>query len=375
MKNPFYFGNEVHNEEFCNRVSELGELKNDVKNGLNILLYAPRRFGKTSLLKKLQEELKSDNDIKVIFFDWMSISSVDEFLDKYFHSIASSLESTSDKVMKLFKEMLQIRPNITMKISNSSDISYGVSFSKKELDASFEDIINLPFQYAQKSGKKIVVIFDEFQEVEQFDIEKKLRTLIQAHGSDVSYIFSGSKKSILSAMFNDKNRAFYKSVKHLIIKEIHIEDWTVFAKERFKKTGKTIEEHQIKTIFDITSGFPYYMQQLLYHVWQECEQGVEEQMIQKALTLMLEREYDLYAYIYSSLTPNQKITLKYIVSFDGTNLYSNENLSQTNLSASTLKSTLESLLKKDICDRVDNRYYLVDPFMKYWLGRDLVGYI
>lgn len=372
MKNPFYFGNEVHNEEFCNRVSELGELKNDVKNGLNILLYAPRRFGKTSLLKKLQEELKSDNDIKVIFFDWMSISSVDEFLDKYFHSIASSLESTSDKVMKLFKEMLQIRPNITMKISNSSDISYGVSFSKKELDASFEDIINLPFQYAQKSGKKIVVIFDEFQEVEQFDIEKKLRTLIQAHGSDVSYIFSGSKKSILSAMFNDKNRAFYKSVKHLIIKEIHIEDWTVFAKERFKKTGKTIEEHHIKTIFDITSGFPYYMQQLLYHVWQECEQGVEEQMIQKALTLMLEREYDLYAYIYSSLTPNQKITLKYIVSFDGTNLYSNENLSQTNLSASTLKSTLESLLKKDISDRVGDRYYLVDPFMKYWLGRDLV---
>lgn len=372
MKNPFYFGNEVHNEEFCNRVSELGELKNDVKNGLNILLYAPRRFGKTSLLKKLQEELKSDNDIKVIFFDWMSISSIDEFLDKYFHSIASSLESTSDKVMKLFKEMLQIRPNITMKISNSSDISYGISFSKKELDASFEDIINLPFQYAQKSGKKIVVIFDEFQEVEQFDIEKKLRTLIQAHGSDVSYIFSGSKKSILSAMFNDKNRAFYKSVKHLIIKEIHIEDWTVFAKERFEKTGKTIEEHHIKTIFDITSGFPYYMQQLLYHVWQECEQGAEEQMIQKALVLMIEREYDLYAYIYSSLTPNQKIALKYIVSFDGTNLYSNDNLSQTNLSASTLKSTLESLLKKDICDRIGDKYYLVDPFMKYWLGRNLV---
>lgn len=142
-------------------------------------------------------------------------------------------------------------------------------------------------------------------------------------------------------MFNDKNRAFYKSVKHLIIKEINIDDWTIFAKERFEKTGKTIEEHHIKTIFDITSGFSYYMQQLLYHVWQECEQSVEEQMIQKALTLMLERKYDLYAYIYSSLTQNQKITLKYIVSFDGTNLYSNENLSQTNLIPFKIDNTYE----------------------------------
>lgn len=367
MKNPFYFGNEVHNEEFCNRVDELKELKSDISNGLNVLLYAPRRFGKTSLLKKLQDELKDDSSTKVIFFDWMSVSSIDEFLDKYFHAIASSLESSSDKVMKLFKDMLQIRPNITMKISNSSDVSYGVSFAKKELESSFEDIINLPFQYAQKSGKKIVVIFDEFQEVEQFDIEKKLRTLIQTHGSDVAYIFSGSKKSILSAMFNDKNRAFYKSVKHLSIKGISLPDWSLFAHERFTQTDKVIEEAHIKTIFEITSGFPYYMQQLLYHVWQMCQKSVDEGMIQEALSLMLEREYDLYAYIYSSLTPNQKNTLKYIVNFDGTNLYSNENLGQTNLSASTLKSTLESLLKKDICDRVGDRYYLVDPFMKYWL--------
>ncbi|MDD3466273.1 MAG: ATP-binding protein [Campylobacterales bacterium] len=370
MKNPFYFGNEVHNDEFCNRANELAELKTDVNNGLNILLYAPRRFGKTSLLKKLQDELKNDENTKVVFFDWMSISSVEEFLEKYFHSIASSLESTSDKVLKLFKEMLQIRPNITMKLSNVGDVTYGVSFAKKELESSFEDIINLPFQYTQKSGKKVVVIFDEFQEVEQFEIEKKLRTLIQAHGSTVSYIFSGSKKSILSAMFNDKNRAFYKSVKRLIIKEISLDDWILFAKDRFTQTNKIIEETHIKTIFEITNGFPYYMQQLLYHVWQMCEDDVSEEIIQNALTLMLEREYDLYAYIYSSLTPNQKITLKYIVSFNGTNLYSNENLSQTSLGASTLKSTLESLLKKDICDRVDDRYYLVDPFMKYWLVRE-----
>ncbi|MFA7499537.1 MAG: hypothetical protein WCY85_00885, partial [Sulfurimonas sp.] len=124
---------------------------------------------------------------------------------------------------------------------------------------------------------------------------------------------------------------------------------------------------QIEHIFHITDGFPYYMQQLLYLVWDIAQKSVQDEDIIKALELMYEREYDLYAYIYSSITPNQKITLKYIVEFDGINLYSNENLGQTTLSASTLKSTLESLMKKDICDRLGDKYYLVDPFMRYWL--------
>jgi hypothetical protein len=367
MNNPFYFGNEVYSDNLCNRVDELSELRQDALGGLNILLFAPRRFGKTSLLKKLQNDLQHDENTKVIFFDWFSVTTVEEFIEKYFHAIASAFESKNDEVVKLFKDLLQIRPNITMKISQAKKISYGLSFTKKELESTFEDIVNLPYQYAKKTDKKVIVIFDEFQEIEQFDIEKNLITIIQAHSIDVSYIFSGSKKSILNSMYNDKSRAFYKSAKYNIIKEIKLDDWIVFANEKFTKTDKFITNKQIERIYDLTDGFPYYMQQLLYLLWDIAQKSVQDEDIVKALKLMYEREYNLYAYIYSSLTPNQKITLKYIVEFGGRNLYSNENLAQTALSASTLKSTLESLMKKDICDRLGDKYYLVDPFMRYWL--------
>jgi len=80
--NPFYFGNEVHKDDFCNRVDELSELKRDIDSGLNILLYAPRRFGKTSLLKKLQYDLKDDKEVVVIYFDIFTVSSIDEFIQK-----------------------------------------------------------------------------------------------------------------------------------------------------------------------------------------------------------------------------------------------------------------------------------------------------
>lgn len=365
--NPFFFGNEVSGTEFCNRVKELDELKKDVAVGLNILLYAPRRFGKTSLLKKLKDELESDEGYKVIFFDFFSVSSVDEFIQKYFDTLARGLETSTDKIIELFKSTLSIRPNITVNISQNGESSFGLGFSRSEQSKTLEDVLNIPFEYAKKKNIKIVVIFDEFQEIEQFDIEKKLRSIIQSHGKSVSYIFCGSKKSILTEMFNDESRAFYKSVKHVPINEITLDDWKTFANEKFSQTGKKITENQIYQIFNLTNGFPYYMQQLLFAVWDTTDKTVEEGSIKQALSLMIEREYDLYSLIWSSLTPNQKRCLKYILAYQEGNLYANDKLAEFGMSATTLKSTLEALIKKDVIDRKNEVYYLVDPFMKQWV--------
>jgi len=369
VSNPFYFGNEVSGDDFCNRVRELDVLKHDIDSGLNVLLYAPRRFGKTSLLKQLQHNLSDEAQYKVIFFDWFSVASVDEFIQRYFDAIAHSFDSTADKVFSFFKSVLQLRPNISMSIGALGETSYSLSLDKKEEGRVLEEVLNLPYLYAQHKQVKVVVIWDEFQEVEQFHLEKKIRSVIQAHSRHVSYIFSGSKKSILAQMFNDKGRAFYRSVKHLRIDEIHLDDWLDFAMQKFESTGKIITPEQIKRIYSITAGFPYYMQQLLFMVWDDAEHVVTEQSMKCSLALMLERENDLYALIWSQLTQNQKRAAKHIIRNAGANLYTNDALRISDLSATTLKSTLESLLKKDVCDRAEDRYYFVDPFMAYWLER------
>jgi AAA+ ATPase superfamily predicted ATPase len=366
-ENPFYFGNEVYNEDFCNRKEELKELQNDINNGINVLLYAPRRFGKTSLLKKLQNNLKHNKKYLFIYFDFFSVSSIDEFIQKYFDTIIKSIETTPQKIAKLFKTTLNFRPIVSMSLNSIGDVSYNLSIIKKEQNNTLEDVLNLPFDYAKKLKKKVIVVFDEFQEIEQFSIEKKIRSIIQTHSRNVSYLFSGSKKTILTQMFNDDQRAFYKSVKHLHIEQIILDDWIEFIQNKFKITNKNIDTKYIKSAFEITNGFPYYMQQLMYVVWENTTKNVNEKIITDSLKTMLQRESNLYELIWTNLTPNQKKTLKYILKNDGKNLYSNDNLSDFNLSATTLKSTIEALIKKDVCDKRSNKYYFIDPFMKYWL--------
>lgn len=367
MINPFYFGNEVYDDDFCNRTQELEELKKDCASGQNLLLYAPRRFGKTSLLKKLKQDLEIKDEYKIIYVDLFSISTVEEFIQKYFSLIVQCFENDSSKVMELFKNILKIRPNITMTMNSNGEISYALSITQKEQIQTLEDILNLPLVYAKKFNKKLIIIFDEFQEIEQLEVEKKLRSVIQTHSREIAYLFSGSKKSILDQMFNDKSRAFYKSVKHFHIQEIVLNDWQKFISDKFIKSKKNINEKYILEIYNITEGYPYYMQQIMSLIWDKTSKKVTDDIIKSSLRLIIEREYDLYSLIWTGLTPNQKNSLKYILLCDGLNLYSNDNIRQSNLAATTLKSTLESLLKKDICDKKDDKYYIVDPFMKYWL--------
>jgi len=363
--NPFYYGGAVKGSHFCNRIDEINELSNDIYSGLNILIYAPRRFGKTSFILKTLEKLKSNNDIKYIFLDIFHISTVDEFINLYFNAIANSLEKPIDKVIKFFKDIIQIRPNINVKFDSNGNPTFFLSLTNENKTQTLIEVLNIPFKLA--NDKKIVIVFDEFQQITFLDIEAKLRSVIQMHSNKISYIFSGSKKSILYNMFFDKNRAFYKSAKHFNLKEIKKQDWINFITLNFSKTNKQIDLQYIENILSITKGFPYYTQQFAYELWAKTIKTVNKDIFDDTLKTIMEREGDLFNIEWENLTLNQQKALKIIIEKNGKNLYDEEYLVKYKLKIGSLQTALKGLIQKDIIDKVDGRYYLQDPLLEYWL--------
>jgi len=368
MKNPFIFGSLVFKENFCNRKEEIKELKKDIVNGQNILIYAPRRFGKTSLVFKVKEELK---DFKFVYIDLMTITSIEEFINIYFNEIAKSLETPLEKTIKFFKEFLHFRPQIKATINDTGNISFGVSFSKRETTEILEEVLNLPLKYAQKYN--ICIIFDEFQEIENLEIENKLRSIIQKHSNIVSYIFLGSKKSIIQAMFSDIKRPFYKSVKHFILNPINKEEWSKCIKKDFDKTNKIIDDIFIDKIFEITNGFPYYTQEICYELWNLTDNQVNQNIFKKTLDNLLLKEKEYFIAIWDNLTKNQKITLKIIILTNGKSIYSNE-YTQEMIKISSLQASIRNLIKRDIIDKKEDIYYLQDPLFEFWLRNSIIKF-
>ena len=163
IKNPFYYGGVAEENYFCNRVSEIDILKRDISNGINILIYAPRRFGKTSLIIKTLKELKN----RYIFIDMMSITDEIEFINAYFNAISVSLETTAEKTVRYFKNVLKIRPNINVSFDMDGKPSYSLSFAGNEKEKVLQEVMNIPYEHAKQSAKTIIVVLDEFQEISE----------------------------------------------------------------------------------------------------------------------------------------------------------------------------------------------------------------
>ncbi|MCI7046498.1 ATP-binding protein [Helicobacter sp.] len=364
MRNPFYYGGLVRNEFFCNRIDELSELKEDILNGINVLIYAPRRFGKTSLVLKALDELKQDN-FKFAFLDLMNIATIDEFINRYFNTITKTLNEPTDKIISFFRNFIKLRPNINVSFDSSGNPSFSLSLNQEDKNKTLEEVLNIPFLLAQ-NGKKIVIVFDEFQEIEHLNMENTMRSVIQAHTNCVAYIFMGSKKHLLTQIFMDKKRAFYKSVKHLVIKEIKEYSWREFIQAKFKETNKEISNHFVSEIIKITKGFPYYTQLIAYELWNQCEIEVNDAIFNQAIKIALDREENLFLLELDNLTQNQKKLLK-ILTHNPTNLYNEQLLAQYQLKIGSIQVALLGLIKKDIIDKRNKEYYFCDPLFEYYL--------
>jgi len=361
--NPFYFGGVVSGEHFCNRKSEIATIQSDLNNGLNLLIYAPRRFGKTSLIENTLQPINTHH----IFLDMMSITDEKEFINDYFNAISTSLYTTTDKVINFFKNILNIRPNISVDFDQTGQAKYSLSFSVSEQPDVFREIVNIPNRYAIHQKKRVIVVFDEFQEIRRLGFEDKLRAALQTHSDHVAYLFSGSKKSIMTQIFFDKTNAFYRSVKHVPILPIDDESWIDYIGTGFQHYQKRISTDQITGILTVSNGFPYYTQQIAYEIFQITAETCNDDHVKQAVSSILDRETDLFLFEWENLSTNQKKALKMLINTGGKNIYRKKTMDKFGLTNSSLKKAIEGLMAKDVVDLSPDGYYLQDPLFAYFL--------
>ena len=75
---PFVFGTAATGNNFTDREKETKRISANFIYGVNTILISPRRWGKTSLIKRVREKV-SGKDLKVVFIDIFSCRSPEEF--------------------------------------------------------------------------------------------------------------------------------------------------------------------------------------------------------------------------------------------------------------------------------------------------------
>ncbi|MFC1631610.1 ATP-binding protein [Candidatus Omnitrophota bacterium] len=371
MKNPFVYGKEVYGDNFCNRKEEKQELYRDVINGQNVIIFSQRRLGKTSLINEVFNECRKKGII-AIYVDLYPMLSEEDFVRIYAKSIA---EAIWGKIKKKLEEMTKffqkVRP--TFSIGPTGEMSYSFDIDRKSISPSIEDVLNSVKRYADGKNKRLAVCFDEFQQIGQLKtdrLEKIMRSSFQKH-KNIAYVFMGSKKHLITDMFNDPNRPFYRSAKSFPLEKISKSELLLFIQNKFKDTGKTIADNLAKELIDISESHPYYIQYLCHIVWELAidRKIVKQEDLEKGLNLLLTRESSTYEATWDLLTVKQRqvlVALSRLSSAD--KLFSSAFLEKHNLgSASSVQRTLASLVDKDLIDKEKDEYSIIDIFFRKWI--------
>lgn len=366
MKNPFVFGVPVEGQSFADREQEKKEILDAFFSGSNLILFAPRRHGKSSLLKEVCSSLSEE--YITVWLDISEVSTLRGLLERMLKAVhyASKMGKITGFVKHTLPKFLSM-----FKISlGDVDISITTP-EEKDLEALCLEIFDLPEKVGSRLNKKVRVIFDEFQDILLLGkgIDRKMRARIQHH-KFASYVFMGSRHSLINSIFFDKKSPFYYIGKKIEINYIPKDEFKSFIKDRFAATGKKIEGSQIDIILEATSGHPYFTQLLCFEIWNSAIKKVTSKDVEESLKRCLSSSGYIYEMLLDQIrNRTQRALLAHLAKSGSKNLFSFEALRQMEIkNPNALSYATKRLLEMEIIEKdKKGEYRFVDPFFALYL--------
>lgn len=350
MENPFKFGSIVEGDYFTDRVQEVEYIKHYIESPNHLVLISPRRFGKSSVVKKALSE-SGRQSITLNLQHTLSVNALAAALLKELFKIRPM-----EKLRHFFTHF-RVIPTISVNpVSGAIDVSF-----QPNIDGSvaLEDVMNL-MDSVGNNAPRLVVVFDEFQEILDIapHLDKQLRAIMQQH-QHINYILLGSLESMMTDIFENKKSPFYHFGEMMRLKKLPYSDFEQYLSSRLQSCCPLRASELAKQILDYTQCHPYYGQQLAAEIWQLAMLGTkQEDLFDAALNHILETHNLDYERLWQKLTRTSKWVLLQLAS---------KNPFQTGeYKTSTIYSALKKL-QKDGYVNYTTQYEIEDPYFQQYI--------
>lgn len=370
---PFVFGVAASGDNFTDRESETARLLTNFRSGVNTVLISPRRWGKTSLVRKVCRLAQTD-ELKIVYLDIFSCRSDADFYDAFASAVLKQTSTKVEEWMENIRQFLsRISPKISLGADPAADFSLSLELTPKRED--IDEILQLPEKIAEKKGCRIVVCIDEFQQIGEFKdsktFQKRLRSVWQLQ-KHVSYCLFGSKMHLMNELFERKSLPFYKFGDAIYLQKIATADWVGYIRSRFEATGKSIPAELAEEICRRVDNHSSYVQQLAWLVWTRTGKEATRQELEAAFQDIIDQNTPLFEKQTESLTSFQMNFLRAVIDGVHSEFTTQEVMRKYQLGSSANVSIIKrALIKKELIEIDKRRAVIPDPIMKVWLQREL----
>lgn len=371
VNNPFVVGKYLSDKYFCDRQQETEFLRKQVFNERDVALISPRRIGKSGLILHFFNQPDIRSQYHVFFVDIYATTSLSEFVYTLGREIYAQLKPQAAVWKEKFFQVIgSFRVGFKLDAMTGAptfDLGLGDVQSPQ---TSLDEI----FAYIEESDKPCIIAIDEFQQIGQYaetNVEALLRSKIQ-HCSKAHFIFSGSKRHLMSNMFNSPSKPFYQSAISMGLDPIPVDTYTDFAVRLFEEGGRHLEPEVVACVWQQYDGYTWFVQMLMNELYALTPVGETcrlDRLDEARQNVILSQEGS-YKDLLAKLPPKQKVVLQAIARERlARNITSSAFVKKYNLhSASSVQAAVKLLMHNDIITQQDDAYRVYDHFFAEWLA-------
>lgn len=365
--NPFLIAGYYSPEFFCDRKAETAAILEALHNGRNVTLIAPRRMGKTGLIRHAFYKLKArKSDIVTLYMDIYPTQSLGDFVRLFANTVLGQLDSVPQKALSRIAQFIRsCRPVFTFdEMTGVPQVTVDVSPTEEE--RTLKEI----FDYLGSSEKRCYIAIDEFQQIAEYPekgVEALLRSYIQFL-PNVNFIFAGSKQHVMQEMFASSKRPFYQSTQLLTIGTINRDEYADFAMGHFADNNLQLPREVFDTVYDKFDGHTWYIQNVLNRLY-GYNRDVEIGLVSYAVEQIVAEQSYSYEGLLKAYPAGHVRLLKAIAS-EGCvkEALAGDFVSKYRLrAASSVSAALKRLIGNELVYQTADGYILYDRFMGEWL--------
>ena len=351
IKNPFVVGRYLSEQYFCDRAEETVFLRKQIDNGRDVVMISPRRIGKSGLIQHFFNQPDIQERYYTFFVDIYATTSLAEFVYTLGKEIYEQLKpQTTVWKEKFFQIISSFRVGFKLDAMTGAP-SFDIGMGDIQMPQTTLDEI---FAYINEADKPCIVAFDEFQQIGEYaekNVEALLRTKIQKC-TRAQFIYVGSKRHMMSNMFNSPSKPFYQSAISMGLEPIPLPAYTDFAKSLFAERNRQISSETVDAAWKLYDGYTWFVQMIMNELYTLTNPGdtCTPDKIATARRNVIMTQEQSYKDLLSNLPPRQKIVLQAIAK-EGIahNITSAKFIKKYNLSsASSVQAAVKLLTKNDL---------------------------
>lgn len=367
--NPFVLHHHPNPEYFCDRVSLLNTLQQHLDAGRNLMLFGERRMGKTALLKRVLQDRR--HKVSGVLVDLMPCENLGDAVTRIANALLNHPMLKRDLQDPVWQRLLQ-----SFRVAFGVDALTGMpslSIGFSETGKAGVALTDLA-QYLTAIQPGFCLFIDEFQQITHFpekNAEAIFRTWMQAH-PEIRFAFSGSQTSLMSTMFNARNRPFYNSCSHFEVGAIPEDAYIDFMRRHFAEHRQAMPlDTTFAQIYSWANGITHWIQDQANRLY-DHENPASASALRDIQHAILHEAAPYFRVILNQLRPGAVSLLRSLAANPAgiAHPMSQEHIQAHALpAASTLSSMLKNLEAKGLVrqEPTTGHWRVSDPLLGHWL--------